>query len=741
MVRRPLWAAALCLAAITAVWLKFNSPPSAGFTVTERSGKELVEGEELTVTGRVYRLETRSGYGRESLQIYLDSISVIRETASDSSEDSRISYSLICETQTDTRPLLGSTVQVKGIFSYFPHAVNPGEFDSSQYYRILGIGGRLKNAQIGTVTGTGSLVKEAMYLLRIYFEKCLYQYYPQKEASILCAMLLGDKSSLDDETSDLYKRSGIIHILSISGLHISLIGMGIYRLLRTCGCPVKVSAAAGGAVLLFYAGMTGMGVSAVRAVGMYLVRMLGECLGRTYDMLTALGVMGALICASQPMYLMHSGFLLSFGSICGIGMLLPAMPSVSKGGAIKSLMAGIAITLFTLPIHLCFYFEVPVYSVLLNLLVLPFTGVIMVTGLAVMLVPGLGFLSAANRLIFAGYDLLCTWSGALPGHTWTPGCPAMWQVIVYYILILLIVLMKDKWKGGLKTLVLAAAVILLGLRLHGGFSAAFLDVGQGDCIFVRTQGGEVYLFDGGSSSKSGLGKYTLAPFLKYQGVTRIDAVFVSHPDKDHCSGVMELLESGWDNGITIKRLVLPAIDTNRRREELGKLEEAACVSPQKEAVEISWMSAGTSWKSGTTTFTCLHPPAEYAVEDANAYSECFYVTDGGFSMLLTGDVEGEGEKALTEELKERGIRDITVLKVAHHGSRNSTSMEFLDILNPQLAVISCGADNSYGHPHRELTDRLALTDALVVQTPLTGAVQLRLSGGKMRLTEYCNVGR
>lgn len=736
MVRRPLWAAALCLAAIAAVWLMFDSPPQAAFTVAERSGRELAEGEELNVTGRVYRLETRSGYGRERLEIYLDSISVIRETASNSSQDSRISYSLICETQTDTRPLLGSTVQIKGIFSYFPQAANPGEFDSSQYYRILGIGGRLKNAQIKAFTGTGSVVKEAMYLLKVYFKERLYRYYPGKEASILCAMLLGDKSSLDDETADLYKRSGIIHILSISGLHISLIGMGIYRLLRRCGCPVKVSAAAGGAVLLFYAGMTGMGVSAVRAVGMYLIRMLGECLGRTYDMLTALGVMGAVILVSQPMYLMHSGFLLSFGSICGIGVLLPAMQSITKRKAGKALMAGLSITLFTLPIHLCFYFEVPVYSVFLNLLVLPFTGVIMVTGLAVMLVPGLGFLNVVDRLIFAGYDLLCTWSGALPGHTWTPGCPAMWQVVIYYALILLAVLMKDKWKAGLKILVMAGAVILLGVRFHGGFSAVFLDVGQGDCIFVRTQGGESYLFDGGSSTKSGLGKYTLTPFLKYQGVTRIDAVFVSHPDMDHISGVMELLESGADNGITIKRLVLPAIETDRRREELGKLMEAACLSPQKEEVGISWMSAGVSWKSGTTTFTCLHPPAEFKTEDANAYSECFYVTDGSFSMLLTGDVEGDGEKALTEEMKERGIGDITVLKVAHHGSRNSTSMELLELLNPQLAVISCAADNSYGHPHRELTDRLALTDALMVQTPKSGAIELHVSGGKMRICVY-----
>ena len=765
MVTRPLWAAALCLAAVTAVWLHFSSPVPEDFSLKDDSGETLAEGEELTVTGRVYRLETRSGYGREILQIYLDSVSIQREKPSGVVQAIPISYSLICETQTDMSPLLGSVVQMAGNFSYFSHATNPGEFDSEQYYRILGVGGMLKKGVIQKSSVSYSALREGMYRLKRYFEERLYECFPQKEASILCTMLLGDKASLDSGVKEMYQRGGIAHILSISGLHITLIGMGIYRLLRRCGCPTVVSAVLGGVLLLFYGGLTGMGVSACRAIGMYLIRMLGECLGRTYDMMTALGVMGILMLVRQPEYLRHSGFLLSFGSICGIGVFMPAMsagladglrdrPPASPAapqaagdvisawcrklasGGLTALLPGISITLFTLPIQLFFFYEIPVYSVFLNLLVLPLMGIVMVTGLAVMLVPGLGFLGWICRLIFYVYEVLCGLFERLPGHTWTAGCPSLWQIAVYYGVILMVIAVGSRCRMRWKALALAGAAAVLGIRLQSGLMVTFLDVGQGDGICLRTQGGEIYLFDGGSSSESRLGKYTLIPFLKYYGIDRVDAIFLSHPDMDHCSGILELLEDGADNGIAIGRLVLPSIDEPRRREELGSLLDAAQECTQKQPVAVSWMAAGTSWNSGSTRFTCLHPPREYDGEGANAYSECFYVTEGDFSMLLTGDVEGAGEDLLMEELERRGIRDITVLKVAHHGSRNSTREGLLEILNPQLSVISCGEGNSYGHPHEELLDRLAQTETTVLQTPGTGAVQLRVDGKRLKIRRF-----
>ena len=137
----------------------------------------------------------------------------------------------------------------------------------------------------------------------------------------MSTMLLGDDAGLDREIKELYKRNGIVHILSISGLHITLIGMTLYRLLRRMGMPVWPAALAGSGILILYGIMTGLGVSALRAIAMYLIRMLGEVLGRTYDMLTALGVAGAVTLLFNPMYLCHAGFLLSYGAVLGMGVL------------------------------------------------------------------------------------------------------------------------------------------------------------------------------------------------------------------------------------------------------------------------------------------------------------------------------------------------------------------------------------------------------------------------------------
>lgn len=187
--------------------------------------------------------------------------------------------------------------------------------------------------------------------------------------------------------------------------------MGIYQLLRRAGLPCAAAAVCGGAVLGLYGVMTGLGVSAVRAIGMYLIRMLSEAAGRTYDMLTALGVMAVILTWRNPAYLCHAGFLLSFGSVLGIGALCPALEKgFSKNcqnRLLRSMLPGISVTLVTLPVQLWFYYEVPVYAIFLNLLVLPLMSVVMASGLIVMLLPGTGLLGTVTCLILSGYEKLC----------------------------------------------------------------------------------------------------------------------------------------------------------------------------------------------------------------------------------------------------------------------------------------------------------------------------------------------
>lgn len=763
-IRRPLFLVCLCL--VFAAWLFHGKYGKAAGGMEE--GWSGLSGSALTVTGQVCQKDTE--------YFYLDSI-ILEPEAAIPQQTISLTEKLMCEypeNVDDMQVLLGSTVKVEGCFYTFSRAANPGEFDMASYYQSLKIGGKLRKVSLLESSTGYSRWKEGLYEIRSYFHKRLYAVFPEKEASVMCTMLLGEKKGLDREVKELYQRNGIAHILSISGLHITIIGMSIYTLLRRAGAPVWLAAVLGGGILLLYGVMTGMSVSAVRAIGMYLVRLLAEAVGRTYDMLTALGIMAVLLIWSNPGYFDNAGFYLSFGAVLGIGAVYPALLQrngafLKKTGAAprligkiaakirdglkQSMLAGLSVTLATLPIQLWFYYEIPVYSLLLNLLVIPLMSTVMLTGLLAMLVPGLGVLGTVDCLILGDYEELCEWCGLLPFHTWNPGRPEAWQVAAYYGILFGMVMVKNgirhkerqgnppkRWEKRLRgagkvchvaaqPVILTAAVVLLTFSFDRETSVTFLDVGQGDCICVQTASGEVYLFDCGSSSRSEVGKYVLKPYLKYYGINYIDAVFVSHSDSDHCNGVEELLAQGAKWGITVGQVFMPGDVWTGDSWQSGMQSADALPSG-------GLQSGAAPWGSGVR-FTCLHPAVGESLEDSNAASQCFYIElENGVTILLTGDVEGAGEERLLAELKKRQITKVSVLKVAHHGSKNSTPEELLVQIQPQAAVISCGENNSYGHPHEELLQRLENCDTIPFITYETGAVTLQSDGENVRVETF-----
>ncbi|MCI9319786.1 MAG: DNA internalization-related competence protein ComEC/Rec2 [Lachnospiraceae bacterium] len=754
--RRPLLLAAICLTAVMGVLLRlgiFDRVPQ-GQIGTEM----LTDGEPVTAVGQVYQ--------KDSEKIYLRTIR-ITSSADNSQPFLPCKENLICILGREADVPLGSVVLVEGTFEAFSAAANPGEFDSRDYYRTLGIGGKVKDAALLEQGNSYWRFRETLYGIRSLLKQRLGKVLPGKEAAVMCALLLGDKGDLDPELKELYQRNGILHILSISSLHITMIGMTVYQLLRKCRVPVFPAAVSGSILLFLYGMMTGFSVSACRAIGMYLLRMTAEIIGRTYDMPTAAGVMAAVLTVKNPYYLRHSGFLLSFTSMIGIGAVYPAMASGSekpdneKGDSeiwssrkkkgkrklLKAVLSGLSITLATLPVQLWFYYQIPTYSVLLNILVLPFMELLMAAGFLA-LIPGLGIFGRIDWLILQGYESLCGWFNGFPCHTWNPGKPGLWQVIVYYLILAAVMCcvkgMRAKeskahkeCKGKRHKIVFAACFTVLALNVFvigwqppAENQLLFLDVGQGDGILVRTASGENILFDCGSSSRSRVGKYVLLPCLRYYGIHTLDAVILSHPDGDHVNGVMELLSMGQDSGIEIKQLVLPKLCPEGRAEMLERLGEFAEREDWSSRISIGCLSSGESFSYDRAAFLCLHPESGWTGKDANAYSLCVYgvfMDENGekeMDFLMTGDVEADGEEALLAALQEKGIRNLSVLKTAHHGSKNSTSERLLAQLTPMLSVISCGRNNRYGHPHKELLERLEGVDSVTMITGQKGAVKV-----------------
>lgn len=813
-VKRPLLA--VCAFLVAVAWLRlmsdgYDSPPDGTLSL-----RQLEQGTALCVVGQVCK--------KEEQKIWLQSVSVESISNKDQigqnqreqektdkypakqpdndqpgREQSTLEQQVTCaekmicelaeETALDAIPL-GAWVMVSGSFQTFSESANPGEFDAFTYYRSLSVGGQLKKAVLLGRNSDRWTIREAMYRLRLRLHGRLYTVFPEREASVMAALLLGEKTDTDKELKNLYKRCGILHILSISSLHITIIGMSLYKTLRRTGLPVAPCAVAGAVLLLLYGFLTGFSVSACRAIGMYLIRMLGEICGRTYDMLTAVGILAVAMVLYRPFYLENTGFLLSFSAVLGIGALYPAM--AGKRSPVRpryygeprlrlwlrktlralrmNALSSLAATLATLPVQLWFFYEAPVLAVVINLLVLPFMKPMLIAGLF-SLIPGFGAAGILDRGILWWYETLCGLFDGLPFGSWNPGRPQPWQMLIYYMALGGIVLLGRRRKrsegksnegksgggrgsggkvsgqicrvrvGAWQAILTVAAVAIFLIYPAGRNQIIFLDVGQGDCCLIRTETGHNYLFDCGSSSRRKVGEYVLLPTLKYYGITTLDGVFVSHPDVDHMNGIRELLELAADNHLKIKSLILPAVEQSARQEQFGELLEAVAERNEgqktKQTTRIVWVSAGDAWESGSVRFLCLHPEKESGTMNENAYSECFYVDFGDFTLLLTGDVEGSGEEALLAELQRRRIGQLDLLKIAHHGSRNSTTEALLQQLHPGAAIISCGSNNRYGHPHAELLNRLESAGVRWFCTKDYGAITVEMDkGGGVKLRGY-----
>lgn len=783
--RRP-----LCL-----IGLAFAAALAAGIACLPHSAPTCasLDGEKVTAAGRVEWKEHRISGGEEVLVVSLEQVIVLKpdqisdmiQIISDSEAirpkhilaasvyetekfyrknkedfsraDTGEITGVLCYLDKSEDPAMGSFVVVEGKFRAFAHAANPGEFDAADYYCIMGQQGRLMRSTCLAISPECDLFRERLYNLKEYLALLLDASYPEREAAVMRAMLLGEKGTLDTEIKSLYQQNGIMHILAISGLHLSILGMGFYKILKKLRIPNAVNIILSITVMYCYGNMTGMGISVVRALVMFGLHLGAGLLGRTYDMLTAMTAAALSVLIQQPLYLTQSGFLFSFGAICGIGLFLPAMERhrLSENRFVRSLCAGIGVSLSTLPVYLVFYCEFPPYSVLLNLIVIPCMSLVLLGGIiavtaAAFILPAGRYAALPGTFLLKFYEKCCSISLELPGHRWITGCPSKWQVLLFILLLAGVIVFSEKLRKWQFWTVVIGAVAVLSVRPFQGFEITMLDVGQGDCIYLADGQGGHYLIDGGSSDKKDVEDHQIIPFLKYRGVSRLDAVFVTHPDGDHISGIRAMLEETGTDGILIRTLYLPDVGDMGRNEAYCELEALAAES----GVPVLYIRAGDVLQNGKVMLTCLNPKRGWNTEDTNAYSTVLYLTCGKFSALFTGDLEGEGEQAVLSLIQsarsqtaqsrsgedmntgEPDLRDITLLKVAHHGSRNSSSEDFLRAVNPRIALISAGRDNRYGHPHEELLDRLDDLGCLIRRTQESGAVTVRVRGEKVTVREY-----
>lgn len=750
--RRPLCLFALLCA--LSVWMSVTLFPPAD-TVDER-----IDGKYVTLSGTVEWKEyaRKSEGGSSYIKLTLKGAQVERGIPDEMSVPLTPDDKILCTLEEEPQEqeawaLEGSQVRVRGKLRLYRRPSNDGEFDAFTYYRE--IGGylfTLGDAHILAYTQSRDPVRSSLYALRSYLSESLdrlfipaYGAFGEECASVMKAMLLGQSGLVEPSLKERYQAAGIIHIICISGLHISLLGTILLKLLRRTGLPAAPSSLLAAAVLILYGIMTGMHISCVRALVMFGFQAAAKALGRTYDLLTALSAAAVLLLISQPCYIYNSGFLFSFSAVIAAGTVMQSFPGAMRFAVIPLCM---------LSIQLSFYYTFPLYSILLNLIVLTLAPFVMTGGAAALLLevcagllsvpfPGLSSFLSLPAELFASipaailwlFEKLCELTERLPFYTLTPGRPHSWEILLYYLLIAAAALAGEvihgrRWKTLLaQTACIAPAVLMIFfLRFTPPLALYMLDVGQGDGICIQARGDDediTLMIDGGSTSRKKTGEYLLIPFCKYHGISVIDQWVLTHDDLDHCSGLLEMMRlSDEPDGIRIGNIALPQIPDEAKGANYIRIEDMA----RAKGIGITYLCTGMVLEEGALKVQCLHPDPGSVYEDTNEYSVVLLLQYNDFSALLTGDLEGQGETDLLKSAGE-GKTVTDILKVAHHGSSTATTKAFLSRFIARAALISCGKDNPYGHPAADTLRRLEEAGMAVYDTRLNGQVSVLTDGG------------
>ena len=693
----------------------------------------LIQSESLSPTGSFTGTITKIRHTDYGVRYYLKKAD-LSATVNDTVYTEKSSCLLLYDNSTSEALYhLGDTLSGTATLEAFCEATNPGEFDLRLYYSTQKIYLQATAESVCLKTRCQNPLIRLADACATGLDEVYSSIAGEKSAAVFKAMVLGNRDELDEELSDLFSICGIGHILAISGLHISLLGMSLYRLLRRAGLPCIPAMLLGGVLILFYGLMTGNGVSTVRALIMFLACIFADAVKKSYDLLSAASLAAILMLLDSPKLLYHSGFLLSYSAVLGIGLVSPALTALfpGKNRLLRNFLGSLSIQLMTTPVTLYFYYRVPTLAVFLNMLVIPLMTVVMISALA----GGIGglldlrvgtFMIGPAVYIVRFYEWLCRWNVRIPYASITAGQPKLWQMLIYYgLLALFLLVCRIRPKRPAILLPVAGFIVLLN-RFDPRLQVTFLDVGQGDGIYIRTPSKLSVLIDGGSTTKTSLYDKILEPFLLSEGVTKLDYCIITHPDEDHVSGVLTLLQEGE---ISVKTLLLPEpLLVSEECEELVLAAEEA-------QTEVVGFYTGMTITSGDVTFECLHPDPDYEAEDMNGYSTSLMVRYGTFALLSCGDIGSAEEELLQDVLVSSA--PFTVVKANHHGSRYSNTEAFYQSCLPEYTVISCGLNNSYGHPTTEALEHMEAVGTQILRTDLQGAVRFYTNGKnvKMRLTK------
>lgn len=631
-------------------------------------------------------------------------------------------------------------ISIQGTIEEIEHARNKGNFDAKSYYLSLGVLHALKverlNSGMKSVSGFWSFVEH----LR---SRLLQVVRAQKDSRIkqyTGALLLADRTGFSEEEWEQYKQLGLLHLLAISGLHISLMVACIERLCWRSGITREKTR---GLLVLFvvlYGFVIGWNISGTRAIGMVVLAALSKPFIRKrgsiqMDCLLWMAIASILV---WPGILLNVAFQLSYG-LTAIIIFLSKWQRAVFPRIRANLWVPIGMSLIVLPL-LCQYFFywnalsillTALFSMLFEMLLFPLLTAYLFAVL-ISFNPLIELLTTFGEFILSGVSRTLTFCQQLSFTKFTLGIWDKWEVVLFLTVLIVVGILFEQKKMTIRkgvVCLIALLALLIEVPYHWGTELVMVDVGQGDSILLLAPGwNQATLIDTGGLSdfkqkeawrhrkKKDQGITTVVPALQAEGLSELSQVMLSHGDEDHVGNLKTIAKH-----LAIRQLII-----GKGMEKISLMQEM-----KKKYPKIQWrlVLAGDEWKWNETKWKVLWPKGLSHAE--NEDSILALVTVMKQTILLTGDASEKVEEAV---VKDNPNLQFSILKAGHHGSRTSSGEALLKLVQPRLAFISCGKHNHYGHPSPETLARLKANGAIIFRTDQDGQIRLRLTKEKLEVT-------
>lgn len=640
----------------------------------------------------------------------------------------------------------GDKIQIKGKFIEPQIARNYKGFSYKNYLKTIKIYGTVKVEKIEVIEKSNInkifQISNSIFLkIRSNIEKT----YSPDITPIVLGVMLGDTEQIEDSTKEDFSKSNISHVLAVSGMHILYIIILITCITQKIFGKRK-SKIISSSILIIYMFITGFSVSVVRAVTMGVLQCMSFVMYRKSDTLNNIAISALIILINNPYSITGISFILTYGGTLGIIYFNPTIKHLIKGIKIRNrkwkyiflkiqrkceniieiISVSISAQIVIAPISMICFNTFGIAFLCTNLLLSCVIGFIVMGGFIQILVSFISIKTGtalAKLIQMPVYGLI--FISKINFGNFKVVTPSLYQIILYYIIVIMwkelykvftsknctptqqrikntIYLVKYKIRPYSKkrNLIVTCIVILIIIinKIPHKMNIYFIDVEQGDSTLIITPNNKRILIDGGGSSTYDVGKNTLVPYLLDRKIKKIDYVIISHFDDDHVAGVLRVLKE-----IKVKKVII-----GKQFEESENYNDFVKIINEKNINTIVVTTGSRINIEKNVYIDILWPDSSNEITEniINNNALVCKLNYNNFSMLFTGDIEEKSESILYDKYVNSNVLKSTILKVAHHGSKSSSTEKLLNLIKPQIALIGVGANNRYGHPSEEVIKRL-----------------------------------